>query len=80
MTDHSNNSKYLDSIFNPISDGIRNWYQVTGGGVGTMKIDFFCKNFNKNAKEILSLGFWVTKIKTNTVVILYAYTSYWMVH
>ena len=28
----------------------------------TKKIAFFCININKNAKEKLSLGFWVTKL------------------
>ena len=27
---------------------------------------FFCINVHKNTKEKLSLGFWVTKIKTDT--------------
>ena len=33
----------------------------------TKKIEknFFCINDNKNAKEKLSLGFWVTKVKSD---------------
>ena len=30
------------------------------------KIEFFCINVNKNAKEKMTLGFWVTKINTDT--------------
>ena len=32
----------------------------------TKRNDFFCINVNKNSKEKLSLGFWVTKIKIDT--------------
>ena len=42
---------------NPITDEIE---------IKKIKKIFFCINVNKNAKEKLSFGFWVTKIKTDT--------------
>ena len=36
-----------------------------------LEIKFFCINVYKNGKEKLSLGFWVTKIKTDTAGALF---------
>ena len=59
------------------SDGIINWACVVGRGwlhqlllqyrilIRKLK-QFFYINIKKNAKEKLSLGFWVTEIKTDT--------------
>ena len=47
---------------------IQNWKLIVPATTQnfTKKIFFFCINVNKNAKEKLSLGFWVSKIETDT--------------